>query len=92
VPRKENAELYRRYEHDAEQLPNVTFVGRLATYKYYNMDQVVGQALTAFKRLQKTLLREPVEVALAAAAPAANQPGFMSPLESGRAAVRATVT
>jgi UDP-galactopyranose mutase len=57
VPRKENAELYKRYEHDAEQLPNVTFVGRLATYKYYNMDQVVGQALTAFKRLQKTLLR-----------------------------------
>jgi UDP-galactopyranose mutase len=92
VPRKENAELYRRYEHDAEQLPNVTFVGRLATYKYYNMDQVVGQALTAFKRLQKTLLREPVEVALAAPAPAANQPGFMSPLESGRPAVRATVT
>jgi hypothetical protein len=56
------------------------------------MDQVVGQALTAFKRLQKTLLREPVVVALAAAAPAANQPGFMSPLESGRPAVRATVT
>jgi UDP-galactopyranose mutase len=51
VPRKENAELYRRYEHDAEQLSNVTFVGRLATYKYYNMDQVVAQALTAFKRI-----------------------------------------
>ena len=32
--------------------PNVTFVGRLATYRYYNMDQVVGQALAAFKRLQ----------------------------------------
>jgi len=31
----------------------VTFVGRLATYKYYNMDQVVGQALAAFKRLRK---------------------------------------
>jgi len=61
VPRKENAELYKRYEHDAEQLSNVTFVGRLATYKYYNMDQVVGQALSAFRRLQKTLLREPVE-------------------------------
>jgi len=54
VPRRENAELYRRYEHDAEQLTNVTFVGRLATYKYYNMDQVVGQALTAFKRLAAT--------------------------------------
>jgi len=91
VPRAENTALYKRYELDAEQLPNVTFVGRLATYKYYNMDQVVGQALAAFKRLQKTLLREPVEVALAAAPPAANQPGFKSsPLESGRAVVRAS--
>ena len=34
----------------------VSFVGRLATYRYYNMDQVVGQALTAFKRLQLRLV------------------------------------
>jgi UDP-galactopyranose mutase len=53
VPRPENAQLYRRYEMLAEATENVTFVGRLATYKYYNMDQVVGQALAAFKRLQK---------------------------------------
>ena len=53
VPRPENAELYRRYEADADAVENVTFVGRLATYKYYNMDQVVGQALAAFKRLQQ---------------------------------------
>lgn len=52
VPRAENTALYRRYEADAEAAPNVTFVGRLATYKYYNMDQVVGQALAAFKRLR----------------------------------------
>jgi UDP-galactopyranose mutase len=52
VPRPENAELYRKYETLAEQTPNVTFVGRLATYRYYNMDQVVGQALAAFKRLR----------------------------------------
>jgi UDP-galactopyranose mutase len=52
VPRPENAELYRKYEAEAEVTPNVTFVGRLATYRYYNMDQVVGQALAAFKRLQ----------------------------------------
>jgi UDP-galactopyranose mutase len=32
-------------------LPHVHFIGRLATYKYYNMDQVVGQALTLFKKL-----------------------------------------
>lgn len=53
VPRPENAELYRKYEALTETTQNVTFVGRLATYKYYNMDQVVGQALAAFKRLRQ---------------------------------------
>jgi UDP-galactopyranose mutase len=53
VPRPENTALYKRYEVEAEAMDNVTFVGRLATYKYYNMDQVVGQALAAFKRLQQ---------------------------------------
>ena len=33
--------------------PDVTFVGRLATYRYYNMDQVVGQALAAYRRLDE---------------------------------------
>ncbi|MDB5956883.1 UDP-galactopyranose mutase [Ramlibacter sp.] len=51
VPRPENAQLYKQYEAEAEATPNVTFVGRLATYRYYNMDQVVGQALATFKRL-----------------------------------------
>ena len=46
VPRPENAELYRKYEALAKDTPGVHFVGRLATYKYYNMDQVVAQALT----------------------------------------------
>jgi len=55
VPRAENAAIYKRYEEEAEALDNVTFVGRLATYKYYNMDQVVGQALTAFKRIERRL-------------------------------------
>jgi len=55
VPREENARLYRRYEKLAEATPNVWFVGRLATYRYYNMDQVVGQALACFKRIQETL-------------------------------------
>ncbi|WP_047197376.1 UDP-galactopyranose mutase [Caldimonas brevitalea] len=52
VPRPENAELYRRYEAETEGLQHVSFVGRLATYKYYNMDQVVAQALTTFKKLR----------------------------------------
>ena len=51
VPRPENADLYRKYETEAERLEDVSFVGRLATYKYYNMDQVVAQALTLFKKL-----------------------------------------
>jgi UDP-galactopyranose mutase len=46
VPRPENHELYRKYEALAQATPNVHFVGRLATYKYYNMDQVIAQALT----------------------------------------------
>jgi len=53
VPQPQNAALYKRYEAEAEATPNVTFVGRLATYRYYNMDQVVGQALATFKRLQQ---------------------------------------
>jgi UDP-galactopyranose mutase len=53
VPRPENANLYRKYEADADSTPGVTFVGRLATYRYYNMDQVVGQALATFKKLQQ---------------------------------------
>ena len=52
VPTRENAALYKRYEAEADACPDVLFVGRLATYKYYNMDQVVAQALTAFKRLR----------------------------------------
>lgn len=53
VPKAENAELFRRYRALADALPNVHFVGRLATYRYYNMDQVVAQALTLFGRIAK---------------------------------------
>ena len=51
IPRPENADLFRRYEKLALATPDVWFVGRLATYRYYNMDQVVGQALSTFKRI-----------------------------------------
>jgi len=51
VPREENEALYKRYEELARSEANVTFVGRLAQYRYYNMDQVVGAALAAAKRL-----------------------------------------
>ncbi len=62
VPRPENAELYQKYKALADALPNVHFVGRLATYRYYNMDQVVAQALTLFNKLsQQQVLRESVK-------------------------------
>jgi UDP-galactopyranose mutase len=51
VPRSENAELYKKYQSLAEETPNVHFAGRLATYKYYNMDQVVAQALALFTKI-----------------------------------------
>ena len=65
VPRPENAALYRRYQALADSAPHVAFVGRLATYKYYNMDQVVGQALAAYERLVQR--RTAAEVSVAAA-------------------------
>lgn len=51
VPRPENAAMYQQYRALAERTANVHFSGRLATYKYYNMDQVVAQSLTLFKKL-----------------------------------------
>lgn len=53
IPRPENHELYRQYEALSRAQHDVTFVGRLGTYKYYNMDQVVGQALATHRRLKK---------------------------------------
>jgi UDP-galactopyranose mutase len=53
VPRPENAELYKRYKALADETANVTFLGRLGTYKYYNMDQVVGQALALYQRIEE---------------------------------------
>jgi UDP-galactopyranose mutase len=51
IPREENAALYRKYADLAAATNGVHFVGRLATYRYYNMDQVVAQALTLCSRL-----------------------------------------
>ena len=51
IPRPENEALFKQYEALAAQESNVTFVGRLAQYRYYNMDQVVGAALTAARKL-----------------------------------------
>jgi UDP-galactopyranose mutase len=55
VPRPENLELYRQYEALARTRSDTVFVGRLGTYRYYNMDQVVGQALATHRRLEPML-------------------------------------
>ena len=51
IPALDASALYYRYNKRAEAEKNVSFVGRLATYRYYNMDQVVGMALAEFERL-----------------------------------------
>ncbi|MDD1415446.1 UDP-galactopyranose mutase [Dolichospermum sp. ST_con] len=61
IPRPENTELYKKYKSLADATPEVHFVGRLATYKYYNMDQVVAQALMVFKQISA---KESLEMAI----------------------------
>jgi len=61
VPRPENAVLYKQYQALADATPNVHFVGRLATYRYYNMDQIVAQALAVFAKISQGP-RHPAEV------------------------------
>ncbi len=51
IPRPENAALYRKYQQLAERDEHVQFCGRLANYKYFNMDQVVAQALGVHERI-----------------------------------------
>lgn len=51
IPRQENWDMYRMYKKDVESTQNVTFVGRLAEYKYYNMDQVVASALSKSSKI-----------------------------------------
>ena len=68
IPRPENEALFKRYQALADETPDVTFVGRLATYRYYNMDQIVGQALATFRKMDdKRRLGGPRESAAAAA-------------------------
>jgi UDP-galactopyranose mutase len=66
VPRAENQALYKRYEVLADAMETVTFVGRLATYRYYNMDQIVGQALATFRRIDGKRRAERQKTAVAA--------------------------
>jgi UDP-galactopyranose mutase len=68
IPRPENQELFKRYEALADATEGVTFVGRLATYRYYNMDQIVGQALATFRRMDEANRESGATQEIAAAA------------------------
>lgn len=57
IPRPENAALYKKYKVLADSMTNTFFTGRLGTYKYYNMDQVVAQSLTLFEKLMQPKIK-----------------------------------
>lgn len=52
VPNDHNQQLYQKYLHNIIQKKDTYFLGRLADYKYYNMDQVVERALTVFNQIK----------------------------------------
>jgi UDP-galactopyranose mutase len=54
IPRPENAEIYKKYQDLARTMTNTFFTGRLATYRYYNMDQVVAQSLSVFEKITQS--------------------------------------
>jgi UDP-galactopyranose mutase len=56
IPAPDTQALYNRYAARAATEKNVSFVGRLATYRYYNMDQVIGMALAEFERIKQNIL------------------------------------
>lgn len=59
VPSAQSMELYEKYRSEMRKLRTVTFVGRLATYRYYNMDQVTAQALKVFEEMAKQVGQSP---------------------------------
>lgn len=54
VPNPQNNELYEKYRTLSEKEEGVCFVGRLASYKYFNMDQAILNALEMFDNLAET--------------------------------------
>ena len=65
IPRPQNAEINAKYQALVHDTPGLHFVGRLASYKYYNMDQVVGAALTLYGKIAQRpgiLKRQPAPV------------------------------
>lgn len=58
VPNEKNQRIYAQYKKEADQLLDVHFVGRLANYKYFNMDQAFRNALDLFESLELTLPKQ----------------------------------
>merc|ERR1712032_1620693 len=59
VPNPDNAALYKRYQELADKEEGVVFVGRLASYKYFNMDQAILNALEMYDNLRRDGRLEP---------------------------------
>ena len=59
MPQAESQAIYKRYQALADATTDVWFVGRLATYRYYNMDQIVAQSLATFTRIRTDLALAP---------------------------------
>jgi len=57
IPAPDAKALYLKYAERAISEKDVTFVGRLATYRYYNMDQVIGMALSEFEHIERQIKR-----------------------------------
>lgn len=66
ILRPDSAALFKRYEALAAQIRDVWFVGRLATFRYYNMDQVTGQALATFRQIDAALPQHQIRAPLRA--------------------------
>jgi len=52
IPKKENVNIYKKYEERAKEFKNVIFLGRLGEYRYYNMDEVINRSLIIFEGVQ----------------------------------------
>ena len=57
VPNQENKDLYKKYQNMADKEEGVTFVGRLANYKYFNMDDAILNALELFDKDTKNIVK-----------------------------------
>jgi len=56
IPNQKNKDLYLKYQEMTSKEKNVVFVGRLANYKYFNMDQAILNALEMFDREETNII------------------------------------